>query len=319
MPRPTPVGIPHQFQVGQTSKTVLSSSTSQTASPVPFSTVPGIEPRDHGGQHRIRSADLRLADFGVVGDLFTASHSCRGDSRSAEAEVSTPASRIKTAGPNRSAVRPTYQCNPGTMVWVTFPGTEPHFGHVASLGSRSHDAATPEAAAAMSDPPIWAILSLHASSRAARRRLEEARESLAGEIRGGARRCHLHTPVAQRPTMLYLTGIFRARRAETQRRLVVVSRSSTMPSSIPPRRCAADAEVARLPVSPDRFVPVEALQELVAVRGDDRRHLRDGGEQRTGAATAAGGGRTRRRRCRTTASHRRRPGRWAELGSDNRG
>lgn len=141
---------------------------------------------------------------------------------------------------------------------------------VAYLDHAATTPLRPEAAAAMVAADLGNPSSLHASGRAARRRLEEARESLAGEI-GVEPGDVIFTSGGTEADNVAVTGIFRARRAEDpKRRLVVVSaieHHAVLDTAEALRR--EDAEVARLPVSPDGFVSVEALQELVAVRGDE--------------------------------------------------
>lgn len=141
------------------------------------------------------------------------------------------------------------------------------------LDNAASTALVPEAAAAIT--AAWTQpgnpSSLHGSGRAARRMLEEARESIARDL--GARPSEVvFTGGGTESDNLAVKGIYFARRREDDRRRAVVISAVEHHAVLDPAQWLADehgAELVVLPVDAHGFVDPESVRELLATRADE--------------------------------------------------
>ncbi|EGD56944.1 cysteine desulfurase family protein [Gordonia neofelifaecis] len=132
------------------------------------------------------------------------------------------------------------------------------------LDNAASTALVPEAAAAMT--AAWThpgnASSLHGSGRAARRTLEESRESIARDL--GARPSEvIFTGGGTESDNLALKGIFAARRCEDRRRRKIIISAVEHHAVLDPAQWLADeagAELIVLPVDADGFVRPESVR-----------------------------------------------------------
>ncbi|MBM7366861.1 cysteine desulfurase family protein [Gordonia hydrophobica] len=141
------------------------------------------------------------------------------------------------------------------------------------LDNAASTALAPAAAAAMT--AAWTQpgnpSSLHGTGRAARRMLEEARESIARDL--GARPSEvIFTGGGTEADNLAIKGIYLARRREDSRRRVIVTSAVEHHAVLDPAQWLADehdAELVVLPVDAVGSVDPESVRALLAERADE--------------------------------------------------
>ncbi|ALG84093.1 cysteine desulfurase family protein [Gordonia phthalatica] len=153
----------------------------------------------------------------------------------------------------------------------SLPSTTPR--QPVYLDNAASTALAPEAAAAMT--AAWTTpgnpSSLHGSGRAARRLLEEARESIARDL--GARPSEvIFTGGGTESDNLAVKGIYFARRREDARRRIVAISSVEHHAVLDPAQWLADehdAELVVLPSDSHGFIAPDKVRDLLAERADE--------------------------------------------------